>query len=381
MNVTIPPFSNVSLLRESQVTQILKEALHRGATPKQVPQQEPEVCAEKNSASPDIKSPPDYHYHGLAVTQSQGQPDYLGVEGSQSSQETSRSSANGPDHKPTVSLDNLSPPLTPKSPPDRDGLPGTPSITKTGKAISFVSPHPPPVTPLRKSKSLHVPAAHRSPSPQSQDSFAGSIPVNPEAAFLAKSKRFGLPLSQLENSQEVNSNRRPVIYAHQNQQDSMFSPIPSKQNPGPSFILDTSQSSSDQSDSQNPASRTQGGSQLEVTGYPQGTNDTNYLNYVNDNRNPYIDRSGVNFSQSPDSSSGSSGNLYESRPYEGPTQVVESTQPESDLVPTQPSTQVARESAEAPTQTDDDPPADAPLESVPPSANSVRHLQTNHPFT
>ena len=202
MNVTIPPSSNVTLLRESQATQIVREALHGGvSTPKQITQPEPEVFFEDNFTSSDIKSTPHYHYHGLAVTQSPTQPDFHGGEDSQESQETSRSSGMG-DKPDAASLDHLAPPISPNSPSDMDGRPSTPSPSKAGKAVSFVSPRRPPVTPVKKSRSLHTPA-RRSPSPQSQDSFAGSIPINPEAAFLAKSKRFGLPLSQLENSLEV----------------------------------------------------------------------------------------------------------------------------------------------------------------------------------
>ena len=155
----------------------------------------------------------------------------------------------------------------------------------------------------------------------------------------------------------------------------MFSPVSLKPNAGPSLIVGMSQSSSDGSNSQNtqPVAPAQGESQLGTTEYQQDYME--YLSCISNNRNPYIDRSGVNFPQSPDSSSSSSGNFPEnqSHPHEEPTQVDESTQSESDVVPTQPSTQVARENAEVPTQTDDSP-ADAPLESAPPPANSVRYL-------
>ena len=203
MNVTIPPFSNASLLPESQATQIVREALRGGvSTPKPITHEEPaEVYVDDNLTSSDIKSTPHYHYHGLAVSQSQSQFGGRGGDDSQGSQETSHSSITGPG--PTVvTLDHLAPPLSPKSPYNANEPPGTPSRSKAGKSVSFTSPQHPPVTPLRKSRSLHAPA-RRSPSPESQDSFAGSISVNPEEAFLAKSKRFGLPLSQLENSPEV----------------------------------------------------------------------------------------------------------------------------------------------------------------------------------
>jgi len=214
MKVTIPPFSNASLLPESQASQIVREALRGGvSTPKPITQEEPEVSVEENLTSSDIKSTPHYHYHGLAVTQSPTQHDGHGDEDSQGSQETSRSSVTGPGPN-APSLDHPVPPLTPKSPSNANELPGTPSSSKPGKAVSFVSPKRPPVTPLRKSRSLHTPA-HRSPSPQSQDSFAGSIPINPQEAFLAKSKRFGLPLSQLENSPEVRRHQISTIYAYQ----------------------------------------------------------------------------------------------------------------------------------------------------------------------
>ena len=214
MNVTVPPFSNASLLPESQATQIVREALRGGvSTPKPVTQEEPEVCVEENLTSSDIRSTPHYHYHGLAVTQSPTQPDGRGGQDSQGSQETSHSSVTGPGQN-VASFDHLVPPLSPKSLSNANEPPGTPPPSKAGKTASFFSPPRPPVTPLRKSKSLHTPA-RRSPSPQSQDSFAGSIPVNPEAEFIAKSKRFGLPLSQLENSLEVSDNPVVIICAYQ----------------------------------------------------------------------------------------------------------------------------------------------------------------------
>ena len=213
MKVTIPPFSNASLLPESQASQIVREALRGGvSTPKPITQEEPEIHAEENLTSSDIKSTPHYHYHGLAVTQTPTQHDGHGDEDSQGSQETTRSSVTGPGPN-VASLDHLAPPSSPKSPSNANEPPGTPSPSKPGKAVSFISPQRHPVTPLRKSKSLHTPA-HRSPSPQSQDSFAGSIPINPQEAFLAKSKRFGLPLSQLENTPEVRRNQISVIYAY-----------------------------------------------------------------------------------------------------------------------------------------------------------------------
>ena len=211
MSVTFPPFSNASLLPESQASQIVREALRGGvSTPKPVPQEEPEAYVEGNLTSSDTKSTPHYHYHGLAVTQSQSLLEGHDGGDSQDSQETSRSSVTEPK---AVSLDHIAPPLSPKSPSDANDPPGTPSPSKPGKAVSFVSPQRPPITPLRKSKSLHTPA-RRSPSPQSQDSFAGSFSVDPEAAFLAKSKRLGLPLSQLENSPGVSKSRTSDAHAH-----------------------------------------------------------------------------------------------------------------------------------------------------------------------
>lgn len=157
----------------------------------------------------------------------------------------------------------------------------------------------------------------------------------------------------------------------------MFSPVPSRPNLGPSLIVGTSQSSSEGSNSQNAQQITpaQEESQPETTQYQQDTDYMEYLSSINNNRDPYIDRSGVNFPQSPDSFSSSSGNFpeNESRSREEPTQIVGCTQSMSDLEPTQPSTQVARESVQVPTQTDDSP-ADVPSKSVPPSVNSVRHL-------
>ena len=148
----------------------------------------------------------------------------------------------------------------------------------------------------------------------------------------------------------------------------MFSPVAPKPNAGQSLVVGMTQSSSEESNSQNTES------QPVTTEYPQDTNYMEYLTCINNNRNPYIDRSGVSFPQSPDSSSSSSGNFPENEPhaYEEPTQVVGSTQSASDLVPTQPSTQVTRETAEEPTQTDASP-ADAPSENVPSSVHPVCH--------
>lgn len=156
----------------------------------------------------------------------------------------------------------------------------------------------------------------------------------------------------------------------------MFSQVASGPDARPSLIVGTSQSSSDESNGQNvqPLAPTQEDSQPQTSEYPQDTNYMEYLTCINNNRNPYIDRSGLNFPQSPDSSSSSSGNFPgdESRSHEEPTQVAESTQPESEEIPTQPSTQVAHETALEPTQTD------APSEIVPPSVKSVRHLCAPH---
>ena len=65
----------------------------------------------------------------------------------------------------------------------------------------------------------------------------------------------------------------------------------------------------------------------------------------NNNRNPCIDRSGLNFLLSPDLSSSSSGKFPENEPhsYEAPTEVVEFVQLASEEIPTQPPTQVANE--------------------------------------
>ena len=209
MKLMNPPFSNASLLPESQASQIVREALRGGVnTPKPITQEEPEAYTEPNLTSSDIRSTPHYHYHGLAITQSPTQRDGHDTGDSQDSQETSHSSGQN-----AVSLDHLAPPLSPKSVSNANGPPGTPSPSKPGKAVSFTSPKRPPVTPLKKSRSVHTPA-RRSPSPQSQDSFAGSIPVNPQEAFLAKSKRFGLPLSQLENTPEVRGDQISTIYAY-----------------------------------------------------------------------------------------------------------------------------------------------------------------------
>ena len=80
----------------------------------------------------------------------------------------------------------------------------------------------------------------------------------------------------------------------------------------------------------------------------------NYMDYtatVNNNHNPSINHDGLNFPQSTDSSSRSSGNFPENEPHSHgtPTQVAETVQPASEEGPTRPPTQVANELPSSPT--------------------------------
>ena len=88
-------------------------------------------------------------------------------------------------------------------------------------------------------------------------------------------------------------------------------------------------------------------SRLQANRYVQNISYIEHITCINNDSNPRIDCSGLNFLQSPDSPSSSSGNFPENEPhsYEAPAQVAGFVQSASEEVPIQPPTQVANEAA------------------------------------
>ncbi|KAI0721096.1 hypothetical protein C8T65DRAFT_632199 [Cerioporus squamosus] len=94
------------------------------------------------------------------------------------------------------------------------------SPAKGGKAVSFVSPSRLPSRPpaqLDRASTLPARAMPppprprpRSPSPTSQDSFAGPLPQSdPAKAFIAQTRTFAIPLSQLGDTQSTSDEEGP----------------------------------------------------------------------------------------------------------------------------------------------------------------------------
>lgn len=182
---------------DSQPSQILREVL-RGAldVSNDGPLDEHNSWIDEDSNSATSRAAPQYHYHGLAATQSQSQFDDSHI-GQDSQKENTPANA----ENISMSLLHQSPSLSTKE----SLVPETvtsPCVPKPTKAVSFASPRvTSPVHPseLRQSRSLHSPASRRrSPSPVSQDSFAGpAFRKDPEQEFLAATKQFTVPLSEL----------------------------------------------------------------------------------------------------------------------------------------------------------------------------------------
>jgi hypothetical protein len=149
---------------------------------------------------------PQYHFHDLTSTQSQSP--FQKRRGERSSQNLNKSATTDNRHHfvaqefPFASSSNTSSmqlgsahaPYVPEAPP-------TPCIPKITKAAIFASSALPtsPQPALPPSRILNP------PSPGSQDSFAGPpVRKDPELEFLAASKLFGMPLSELGTSQVSN---------------------------------------------------------------------------------------------------------------------------------------------------------------------------------
>lgn len=201
--ISIDLCNSSSFGADSQPSQILR---HVTRGPLDVsndgPLDENNSWLDEDSNSATSRAAPQYHYHGLAVTQSQSPFD-----DSHAGQDSQKENTPTIAENVSFSLLNQSPPVSTKEPLVPE-TPTSPHVSKPTKAVSFASPrvtsplHP---SELRQSRSLHPPASRRrSPSPVSQDSFAGPIfRKDPEQEFLAVSKQFAVPLSELGVSPEV----------------------------------------------------------------------------------------------------------------------------------------------------------------------------------
>lgn len=200
---------------DSQPSQILREVL-RGPfdISNDGPPDENSSWIEEDSDPSASIVAPQYHYHGLAVTQTQSQFDDSHV-GQDSQKENTPATA----ENISASLANQSPSFSTKDPSipidqtravNVPETPPSPSVPRPTKAVSFASPRtttPNVPVDLRQSRSLQTPASRRrSPSPVSQDSFAGpAFRKDLEQEFIATSKQFIQPLSEFGISPEVST--------------------------------------------------------------------------------------------------------------------------------------------------------------------------------
>ncbi|KAF9464783.1 hypothetical protein BDZ94DRAFT_1320898 [Collybia nuda] len=225
------PHDNGSDLEESQATQVLQGLLDPGAdswSPKgsrqTVPKDRSSISKDASDSSPPRNTniaTPHYHFHGLASTQTQAQQhdDIIQPEGGSQKENITANKGNGEeafDAMGTRSTQVLTSKISRRRSPN-DELVGKALSRATkstgGKAVSFHSPrtskfiatsaarttttatptHFPPQHPPRTPATPHIGIDQ-----SSQDSFAGGISQDPEQAFLATSKRFEIPLSELE---------------------------------------------------------------------------------------------------------------------------------------------------------------------------------------
>ncbi|KAF5380888.1 hypothetical protein D9615_004022 [Tricholomella constricta] len=201
---------------ETQATQLLESMLDPGDSSwktsnmrNQAPEDDRVVTRESDSSpSRNLSSLASYHFHGLAQTQTQQLDDEVEVnEGSQKENISNHKARRGEGREVSAPLPSSA---------SREGLSGLPAsgLTKPKvagvKAVSFQSPcgksnhlqttHSP--AHRNPSRSTTYPAAgnnitKRGTSPiSSQDSF-GILEQDPEQAFLATSKQFNVPLSDL----------------------------------------------------------------------------------------------------------------------------------------------------------------------------------------
>ncbi|KAJ7709817.1 hypothetical protein B0H17DRAFT_1029359 [Mycena rosella] len=196
---------------ESQASQILKNAMERGSDEEEdfstriIPVDEPDISKDLSSGSFNPRSAPQYHYHGLATTQTQSQSQYDDESspnegGSQkenlnssraalssSGDQIQRGDAQSPRHPSKVTLVQTPTCVTSKS-------------TANARTVSFESPKA-VATPSKppEARSTGRPPRRVAPPPKrelSVDSFAGEF-EDPAEKFIASSKKFDIPLAQL----------------------------------------------------------------------------------------------------------------------------------------------------------------------------------------
>ncbi|KAI0748117.1 hypothetical protein C8Q80DRAFT_717981 [Daedaleopsis nitida] len=231
---------------ESQASQLLAAALRPREAPDAALIPPSDVEPHSTPLEGSLQSTTNsvhYHIHGLVATQSQSLcgGDEIDLESSQKENTPAswdKSKASSPRNPSPAS----SPVRTPAGPSYTSEPTETPanasplrkdsngkrmpkdcdvhtndlqSPTKALKAIPFTSPSRPqariarsPTVPVRQ---MLPPPKPRSPSPNSQDSFAGPLPQpDPAKAFIAQAKNFTIPLSQLgEDTQSVSDEEGP----------------------------------------------------------------------------------------------------------------------------------------------------------------------------
>ncbi|KAI0933134.1 hypothetical protein AcV7_004695 [Taiwanofungus camphoratus] len=295
---------------ESQASQFLQTVLRPSTTT--ASQRQCETFANRvdndmfegsSSVSSSRNSFPQYHFHGLAVTQTDSQ--YEGqVRGGDSQKENAASDS--PVHSSSIEMNpsNTTAIVTKEQRQITKDIisrvplsnPGTSSI-KTAKAVSFVSPVASiQTTPQRQGNVIRTNTApahgisrarkQRSPSPASQDSFVGPFSYrDPERLFLESTRAFNVPLSELgcptANIEETlisSSSRMSPMYVDAPKGRRVAAPIPGRPlgcsgevlvaaTPSSSSTSDSSQGASSQQPNDNLA-------QLHDSGSPRQCADT-----------------------------------------------------------------------------------------------------------
>ncbi|RDX56778.1 hypothetical protein OH76DRAFT_1369818 [Lentinus brumalis] len=245
---------NESGSEDTQASQLLAAALRPRDVQTVVPAvpitQEPQSGPHEGSLQSSGHSL-EYHMHGLVATQTQSLlsgEDQSHPEGSQkentpaSWDQVQRSEPAGPSGSPvrsqpppsyTAELKGTPPNILPvaKTLTENSSLKEIGMRTNTlqspakgGNAVSFESPSyipSRPPAPLDRASTLPARAMPppprprpRSPSPTSQDSFAGPLPQgDPAKAFIAQTRTFAIPLSQLGETQSTSDEEGPPPFA------------------------------------------------------------------------------------------------------------------------------------------------------------------------
>lgn len=253
-------------MEDSQATQLIHDMLDTGdvswkpsgsphediSIPKDIPDSSPSRTSNSNSTS-------HYHYHGLAATQTQiidDDPDPK--EGSQK-ENIKANKIRGPGSREVSSI----PPITPHPASSKKAHINLPladqpthslshviKVTKNKVSTAQISTHSPPLKPATmNNKAVSFQSPQKAPSgskntasarytppkrsttypstptflragydDSSQDSFAGAPYQDPEQKFLATSKQFDIPLSELQHivSPPGRTQSTDSMYSHSN---------------------------------------------------------------------------------------------------------------------------------------------------------------------